>query len=123
MKFPGAHKGDLVTWCLTFSHMLISGNHLGLEPGDCTSLVKGLGWFELMALPNVHRNLTVPTPADSVLVYVLWLLASEMHNLIRRKVAMHTSLSPMKLFTTFHPHPPRVTTLTFRMWRAAPCTD
>lgn len=96
-------KGDLITWCVTFSHMLISGNHLGLEPGDCTSLVKGLGWFELMALPNVHRNLTVPTPADSVLVYVLWLLASKMHNLIWRKVAMHTSLSPMKLHNISSP--------------------
>lgn len=55
-----------------FSHMVILGNHLGLlEPGDCTSLVKGLGWFDLMALPNVHRNPAVPTPADSISVCML----------------------------------------------------
>lgn len=35
-----------------------------------------------MALPDVHINLAVPTPADRMLVYVLWLLASKTHNLI-----------------------------------------
>lgn len=48
------------------------------KQGDCTLL----GWFDLMALPDVHMKPTVPTPGESVDVYVLWLLASKMHNLI-----------------------------------------
>lgn len=32
------------------------------KQGDCTSL----GWFDLMALPDVHMKPTVPTPGESV---------------------------------------------------------
>lgn len=49
-------------------------------------IVPHLGWFDVMALPDVHMEPTVPTPAESVCgVYVLWLVASKKHNLILKK--------------------------------------
>lgn len=65
---------------LTLSQTLMSLEKSGLvgKQGDCTSL----GWFDLMALPDVHMKPAVPAPGESVGVYVLWLLASKMHNLI-----------------------------------------
>lgn len=53
---------------------------------DCTSLIKGLGWFDLMALPNVHINPTVLTPADSVWVFYGYLLPKAQFNMKKSKL-------------------------------------
>lgn len=93
-------EGQLVIVCsvMTLSHTLMSLEKSGLvgKQGDCTSL----GWFDLMALPDVHMKPTVPTPGESVGVCSMaTCFQNAQFNM--KKVAMPI-IPPMKWLTKPH---------------------
>lgn len=97
---------------MTLSHTLVSLEKSGLvgKQGDCTSL----GWFDLMALPDVHMKPTVPTPGESVGVCSM-ATCFQNARFNMKKVAMPI-LPPMKWLTK--PYSTHVTVVTF-----SPCVE
>lgn len=76
-------------------------------------IVPHLGWFDVMALPDVHMEPTVPTPAESVCLWCVCPMASCFQKAqfnIEKKLLCQT-LPPMKWLTK--PHSTQVTTMTF----------
>lgn len=54
--------------CDIVTHAHVSGELSGLIRSK--AIVPHLGWFDLMALPDVHMKPAVPAPAESVFVGV-----------------------------------------------------
>ena len=104
------HPSPVITFVWYFHICSRLRKTLGIsqKPGDCTPLVKGVGWFDLMALPNGHINPTVPAPADSVLECMFYGYLLPKHTINKSKLLCISFYHQRNSSQNSTPHPPHV---------------